>query len=999
MRYIYSLSDIDGPVYIYGTGMVARLLYQYLKRRNVIIINFLLSDCTEGRRFFGIPVIPVHKMRDKEQIIIATLSDLHQAIADKLNERFLHNYYAVSETFFYEMRKSLVSEKREKASLKLRYSEMRKLAGEEDQNPLIVTDHELFERKHARVISGTQFLCEEPVLDKGSPSGHPVSDVLYTGEPFSRFDKVYIFSIRWDLDWKSMVRKAFAYYENVVLSFRYKFVHLQGYSLIGEAKKSGMQVCRTKRFYRSQEEYFTEDVLFFFTKRKISAIEQDALCTGCGLCELNCPGDAITLVENKYGCKKAHVDRTRCIDCGKCLSFCPVYKVGVSGGVPVTYVYSGEDEIRKHSSSGGVFGTIAAKIIKDGGFVCGAAWKDKLQVEHLLIDDLSRLTELQMSKYIRSDIRQAMLQVRERLLKGQRGLFVGCPCQVAAMKEYLGTLADTVYFIDLICSEAPSGWFFEKYFHENTDLDMIKSISFREKADGWRPDTLVIHYTDRESEIRHMEDISQQAFHSRMMMDYGCEHCNYVNPSRIGDLSIGDAWGVPENSINCEDRYGTSIVLVNSEKGTQLVSILERNHTFFKRIPFAWTFKNRTVDCIHPHERRDRFYREILTQGFQKAFHNAQSNLYDIGLVGNWSYPNYGSELTYFALYHVLKDLGYTVLLIEWPENSPWKPYGCTQLFEIEPYENDEIAQPAENCFKMMNYNERCRMFLLGSDQLLNPDLYWAFGRSAILDWVHPEKKRIGYALSIGSAKVQYSESDRKKISYYLQKFDAVSVREESAVRQMEDLFHVEAKWVLDPVFLCNRNRYAALAENCTAKKTKGIFAYILDLNSEIQEKLQETAKELGEEIYMVTDAAKLEDFNEKEVISVEQWLFYLIHCKYFIADSFHGISFAMIFHKKFAAIKNENRGETRFDSILGMLDLRDRMLTSGEIHKVSDILKKGIDYKRIDQMIEKNKKDSIEWLVSALKAKHQNKYDESDFIFERHRQELEKMIADRMQE
>ncbi len=268
MRYIYSLSDIDGPVYIYGTGMVARLLYQYLKRRNVIIINFLLSDCTEGRRFFGIPVIPVHKMRDKEQIIIATLSDLHQAIADKLNERFLHNYYAVSETFFYEMRKSLVSEKREKASLKLRYSEMRKLAGEEDQNPLIVTDHELFERKHARVISGTQFLCEEPVLDKGSPSGHPVSDVLYTGEPFSRFDKVYIFSIRWDLDWKSMVRKAFAYYENVVLSFRYKFVHLQGYSLIGEAKKAECRSAERNVFTEVRKNILQRMFFSFLRKEK-----------------------------------------------------------------------------------------------------------------------------------------------------------------------------------------------------------------------------------------------------------------------------------------------------------------------------------------------------------------------------------------------------------------------------------------------------------------------------------------------------------------------------------------------------------------------------------------------------------------------------------------------------------------------------------------------------------------------------------------------------------
>ena len=975
MQYINSLTDISGHIYIYGTGMAARLLYRYLKGRNVTIISFILSNCAENQKLFGIPVISINKIYDNEQIIIAALSDSHQAIADQINNQSLSNYYAISEKFFYEMRRSLVPEKNERASLKLRYSEMRKLADLKDQDSLIVTDNELFERKNARIISSEQFLCEE-----------------------SGFKNVYIFSIKWYSDWKNMIRKAFESYENVVLSFRYKFMNAQGYSLVGEAKKGGMQLCRTKRFYRSQEEYFTEDVLLFFTKRRVNAIQHDALCIGCGLCELNCPKGAIALVENEYGFKKAHVDCSLCIDCGSCLSSCPVYKVSVSTGIPDTYVYSGDDEIRKHSSSGGVFGTIAAKILEEDGFVCGAAWKDKLHVEHLIIDDLSRLPELQMSKYIRSDIRQAMLQIKERIRKGQRGLFAGCPCQVAAMKGYLDTLADYVYFIDLVCSEAPSSWFFEKYFHENIDVDTVESISFRDKADGWRPDTLMIHYTNHESEIRHMEDISQQAFHSRMMMDYGCEHCNYVNTLRIGDISIGDAWGIPEKNRDFDDRRGTSIVLVNSSRGAELIKILENNHKFFERIPFEWTFKNRTVDCIHPHERRDRFYREILTQDFNKAFINSKSEIYDIGLVGNWSYPNYGSELTYFALYHTLKDLGYTVLFIEWHENSPWKPYGCTQLFDIEPYENDEIARPAKNRFEMIHYNERCRMFLQGSDQLLNPDLFRAFGGNAILDWVNPEKKKIGYAISIGSTNVQYDEFDRSEISYHLQKFDAISVREESAVWQMKDLFHVEAKWVLDPVFLCNRERYIELSRGCMTKRKKGIFAYILDLNDEIQEKLQEAARELGEEICMITDAAKCVDLNDRNVISVEQWLFNLIHCKYFIADSFHGISFGIIFHKKFAAIKNEKRGGTRFDSILGLLGLKDRMLNYEDIYKAGDVLKKDIDYERIDTVIEKKKKDSFDWLVSALEAEHQNKYDELGLIFEKHRRELEKVIADMMQ-
>lgn len=981
MRYVDNIREIGNRIYIYGAGMVAKLLYDCIKEKNIDIVAFVVSENPKGSGYmYNIPLIPVEDISEDCPIIIATLSNAHNEIGNTLAFYGITNYAAVSERLFENMRRSMVPYQNELASVKIRRSEMIKLYKGHKNGYITVSDSQVLAEFDKQVISSKDFLT----------FGKNVRTA-------------YILSIKWSGDWKKVVYKAFCLAENVVLSFRYKYLNIENYSLIDVAKEHGYQLSGSNRFYRDEREYFTEDILLWFEKRMPYTLERDMLCEGCGLCEWKCPVQAIRLGENVHGYRKPKIDNDLCINCGKCVRECPAYFIGDEGTAPKTFAYMGDDRIREHSSSGGVFGAIAASILADNGYVCGASWTKGFKVEHRIINRISDLGKLQMSKYIRSDIRPVIDGIRSCLENQRKVLFVGCPCQVAAVKRFIGENGNLLT-IDLICSEAPSHWIFKQYLDENYDVDNIQEIGFRSKEDGWRPDSLFIRDFGGKKAVKHMEDSSQKAFHSRLMMDISCEHCNFVKLPRIGDISIGDAWGILEYDASLDDKKGTSIILINNKKGWGLYQIASVYAQKTREIPFEWTIKNRTVNCIYPHVGRDRFYKEINRLGFNKAFEDADKGQYDIGIVGNWSYPNYGSELTYFALYHVLKDMGYSVFMIEWPEDSYWKPCGCTQLFEIEPYDNDEIAPFSRNHYEMRRYNDKCRMFVLGSDQLLNPNLYHAFGKTALLDWIEIDKKKIGYALSFGREDVDYASYDKMELSYYFHKFNDISVREKTAVEQMKNIFGVMSDWVLDPVFLCKESWYKMAARKYDRPEKTGVFAYILDSNEKTESALMKMAEMTHESVHIFRDAAKMGtesqviDTETLSHISVERWLGELMNSRFVVADSFHGICFAIIFHKDFIAIRNDCRGGTRFDSILGQLGLEDRLIEDIDDIIHSNLLDKKIDFEDIERKLAVERSRSLIWLEDALKKENKIQYSKEERFLEEKLKAFEKRIYEGME-
>ena len=137
----------------------------------------------------------------------------------------------------------------------------------------------------------------------------------------------------------------------------------------------------------------------------------------------------------------------------------------------------------------------------------------------------------------------------------------------------------------------------------------------------------------------------------------------------------------------------------------------------------------------------------------------------------------------------------------------------------------------------MRELNNFCTSFVVGSDQLFNDNLYNDLDQWITLDWVSDNKKKIAYAASYGHDYIWSSESTRAKMSFFMKKFDAFSVREKSGVELSKKEFGIEAEWVLDPVFLCDTKHYLELASKSTIEReTPYIGAYILDPNKEKEE-------------------------------------------------------------------------------------------------------------------------------------------------------------------
>ncbi len=370
-----------------------------------------------------------------------------------------------------------------------------------------------------------------------------------------------------------------------------------------------------------------------------------------------------------------------------------------------------------------------------------------------------------------------------------------------------------------------------------------------------------------------------------------------------------------------------------------------------------------------------------------------QKTHYDIGLVGCWSCKNYGDELTYFALYKVLKKMGYSVLMIEWPENSFWKPYGTCALSEYSLYEADEIADLSEDLIDMYKYNLLCDMFVVGSGQLLNPFCHKVFQKPALLVWSDDTKKRVIFSQSFGTDDIsEFTEMELTEIKYYLGKADSVFVRENSATDIMKNTFDVNAEMVLDPVFLCEKDDYEIIKSRKKIKHKRFLFAYILDFDEKIADYLTTFCENQALELVVVTDPRN-DDYSRlshypyiERGVSLNKFLTYISEADYIVTDSFHGTCMAIIYEKQFISLANYKRGVTRFESILSSMNLKNRLIYCIEELQKNKDAQGEIDYESVRTNLIKWKKKSLGLLKRAISEK---KVEDIDYSY----QELRRMI------
>jgi polysaccharide pyruvyl transferase WcaK-like protein len=263
----------------------------------------------------------------------------------------------------------------------------------------------------------------------------------------------------------------------------------------------------------------------------------------------------------------------------------------------------------------------------------------------------------------------------------------------------------------------------------------------------------------------------------------------------------------------------------------------------------------------------------------------------------------------------------------------------------------------------------------VGSDQVWRP-VYSPFLYNCFLDFTKDENvKRIAYAASFGVDQWEFTPEQTSHCAALLKKFDAVSVRETTAIQLCEEHFGVKATQVLDPTLLLTKDDYLSLTKkNPPEKHEKEIAAYILDMNIDTRRIMNDVAGELqctGKLItsYPLPHEKEWELYEYRHSLSVESWLSQISSADFIITDSFHGCVFAILFNKSFVAIENGRRGSTRFRSLLNLLDLQDRLVNSYDdfLCKKIQLTHKPIDYDRVNSVLDTKRNESLQFLAKAL--------------------------------
>lgn len=362
---------------------------------------------------------------------------------------------------------------------------------------------------------------------------------------------------------------------------------------------------------------------------------------------------------------------------------------------------------------------------------------------------------------------------------------------------------------------------------------------------------------------------------------------------------------------------------------------------------------------------------------------------------------NFGGILQAYALQKVLSKLGHKVSHIDdkiYASLGPWyKKYpiyikrgiekhlfGKDIIVRVdveqnrvpktiakytEPFIEKNIKRVYTKDFSNIGENDFDTL-IVGSDQVWRPKYFCTEIENAYLAFAKGwNVKRIAYAASFGTEEWEYSDEQTKNCATLLKKFNAISVREFSAAELCRRKFGVEAVHLLDPTMLLEKEEYIKLYEKTKTAKSEGtLFCYILDRGKTKDAIINHVAREKRLMPFFVNSRHEEPDAPLEERIQqpVEKWLRAFYDAEFVITDSFHACVFSIIFNKPFIVYGNKDRGLARFNSLLSIFELEERIVSTKE--EALKALTAPIDWNKVNLIHEQWKEKSMSFLIENLK-------------------------------
>ena len=328
---------------------------------------------------------------------------------------------------------------------------------------------------------------------------------------------------------------------------------------------------------------------------------EENLCTGCRACMDKCAKNAISIKDN-LDFFNAVIDENKCVDCGACHKVCPNNSpVELKEQLSWHQGWADSSEERKKSSSGGFATVLSKSFIQNGGIVCSCAFAEGDFI-FKAVETEEEAECFRGSKYVKSNPEGIYKKVKVFLQSQKRVLFIGLPCQVAAIKNFVGEQNQkNLYTVDLICHGTPSVKILEKYLAQyNIKLGEVKNISFRTK------NSFMLKKNEKPIIDSRIQDTYTMTFLSSLNYTENCYSCKYATDRRVGDITIGDSWG---SELTEEIEKGISLVMCQTEKGEELLQLMPFH---FEKVNVDEALKN-NHQLRHPAvepDKRKQFFEE-----------------------------------------------------------------------------------------------------------------------------------------------------------------------------------------------------------------------------------------------------------------------------------------------------------------------------------------------------------------------------------------------------
>jgi coenzyme F420-reducing hydrogenase beta subunit len=346
-------------------------------------------------------------------------------------------------------------------------------------------------------------------------------------------------------------------------------------------------------------------------------------CCGCTACASICPKQCISMEADIEGFLYPVVDNRKCVDCKLCENVCPfLNRKRPEHDLEETFAaINRDDDLRMHSSSGGIFVALANRILEDNGVVFGAAYDEKWCVYHKSAESKRELLELTGSKYMQSVLNDTYHQVEEKLLQGREVLFVGTTCQVNGLKNYLRKEYSNLICVDFICLGVPSPLVWKDYLDTYFKDYHINSVNFKEKSSGWHSFSLNI-----EGENEHFCKVGRKTifftgYFRHLYTRPSCSNCIYKTGNRVSDITLADCWGYHIIAPEMDDNKGMSSVICHSRKGLDLFNDIKANLIWKDAklddvLEFNSGYRKSSVES----EKRQEFWRDYYLMDKEKLF-------------------------------------------------------------------------------------------------------------------------------------------------------------------------------------------------------------------------------------------------------------------------------------------------------------------------------------------------------------------------------------------